>query len=117
MQEVRQILSVHGQVEAPCGHVRQVLDDRLEQVRAQIAEPFALEGHLETLIKHARQREPADHANVCWIIETKLIDIKGPEAQSAAHEADNAPVCRRAPFGEAARCGSPSQRPWCARRA
>jgi hypothetical protein len=55
--------------------VRQVLDGRLEQVRAQIAELFALEGHLETLIKHARQGEPADHdhANVCWIIETELI--------------------------------------------
>ncbi|MFB8128704.1 heavy metal-responsive transcriptional regulator [Streptomyces mirabilis] len=72
LQEVRQILTVHDRGESPCGHVGRVLTDRLEDVRAQIAELAALEAHLETVLKHAAQGEPTDHdeASVCWILET-----------------------------------------------
>ncbi|MGW9024918.1 heavy metal-responsive transcriptional regulator [Streptomyces sp. NPDC055722] len=81
LQEVRQILAVHDQGESPCGHVSRVLSERLESVRAQIAELVTLETHLETLLAHADQGQPTDHdkASVCWILETEPAD-----AQSAA---------------------------------
>ncbi|HTM83417.1 MAG TPA: heavy metal-responsive transcriptional regulator, partial [Mycobacterium sp.] len=53
LQKVRQILTIHDRGEVPCEHVRQVLGTRLDQVRAQIAELVALEGHLHTLLDHA----------------------------------------------------------------
>ncbi|QUR66460.1 heavy metal-responsive transcriptional regulator [Mycobacterium spongiae] len=74
LQKVRQILAVHDRGEVPCGHVRQVLNARLDQVRTQIAELVALEGYLETLLDKASQREPTEHDNsaVCWILESDL---------------------------------------------
>ncbi len=74
LQKVRQILAIHDRGETPCGHVRQVLHTRLDQVRAQIAELVALEGHLETLLDHASHCAPTehDHSAVCWILEDDL---------------------------------------------
>ena len=72
LHEVRQILTVHDRGESPCGHVGRVLGERLDLVRAQIAELVTLETHLETLLAHAAQGQPTDHDNagVCWILET-----------------------------------------------
>lgn len=74
LQKVRQILAIHDRGEAPCGHVRQVLNTRLEQVRAQIAELVALEGHLQILLDHASHAVPTehDHSTVCWILESDV---------------------------------------------
>lgn len=73
LRQVRQILAIHDSGEAPCGHVRGVLTERLDDVRAQIAELLTLETHLETLLAHARHGEPTehDHSGVCWILETE----------------------------------------------
>ncbi|WP_331753210.1 heavy metal-responsive transcriptional regulator (plasmid) [Streptomyces sp. NBC_00637] len=77
LREVRQILTVRDGGEAPCGHVRRMLGERLDQVRAQITELVTLEAHLETLINHAEGGGPADSdadhdtASVCWILETE----------------------------------------------
>jgi DNA-binding transcriptional MerR regulator len=72
LAEVRQILAIRDRGEPPCGHVRQVLRTRLDQVRGQLAELVALEGHLHTLLERAEQDSPTahDHATVCWILET-----------------------------------------------
>jgi DNA-binding transcriptional MerR regulator len=74
LQKVRQILAIRDRGEEPCGHVRQVLNTRLDQVRAQIAELVALEGHLQTLLDRASHRAPTehDHSTVCWILESDL---------------------------------------------
>ena len=74
LQKVRQILAIHDRGEAPCGHVRQVLNTRLDQVRAQIAELVALEGHLQTLLDHASHAAPTehDHSTVWWILDSNL---------------------------------------------
>lgn len=73
LREVRQILAIRDRGEAPCGHVRTVLTERLDQVRAQIAELVTLETHLETLLAHAREGASTDHdqASVCWILESE----------------------------------------------
>jgi DNA-binding transcriptional MerR regulator len=74
LQKVRQILAIHDRGEVPCGHVRQVLDTRLGQVRAQIAELFALEGRLQNLLDRASRGAPTehDHSTMCWILESDL---------------------------------------------
>lgn len=73
LREARQVLTIYDGGEAPCSHVRQVLSDRLDQVRAQIAELVTLETHLDSLLAHAEQGEPTDHdgSGVCWILETE----------------------------------------------
>lgn len=78
LQKVRQILAIHDRGETPCGHVRQVLGTRLDQVRAQIAELVALEGHLQTLVDHASHAAPTehDHSTVCWILEENDLDAE-----------------------------------------
>ncbi|HSS24728.1 MAG TPA: heavy metal-responsive transcriptional regulator [Mycobacterium sp.] len=74
LQKVRQILAIHDRGEAPCGHVRQLLNTRLDQVRAQIAELVALEGHLQSLVDRASCDAPTEHdrSTVCWILESEL---------------------------------------------
>lgn len=74
LQKVRQILAIHDRGEVPCAHVRQVLSTRLDQVRVQIAELVALEGHLQILLEHASHGAPTehDHSTVCWILESDL---------------------------------------------
>lgn len=81
LQKVRQILVIHDRGEAPCGHVRQVLRNRLDEVRVQIAELVALEGHLQTLLDHASRKAPTehDHSTVCWILENDLDAAAGDE--------------------------------------
>jgi DNA-binding transcriptional MerR regulator len=72
LREIRQVLAIHDRGDAPCGHVRGVLGDRLDAVRAQIAELVTLETHLETLLAHAQRGESTEHDNagVCWILDT-----------------------------------------------
>lgn len=74
LQKVRQILAIHDRGEAPCTHVREMLNTRLDQVRAQIAELVALEGHLQTLLGQASKRASTehDHSTVCPILEGDL---------------------------------------------
>lgn len=71
LHEVRQVLTIHDQGESPCSHVRTLLAERLDLVRAQIAELLTLEAHLETLLGRADAARPSDHdgAAVCWILE------------------------------------------------
>ncbi|MGH3490174.1 MAG: heavy metal-responsive transcriptional regulator [Actinopolymorphaceae bacterium] len=73
LRDVRQVLAIYDRGEPPCGHVQRVLTERLDQVRAQIAELATLETHLEALLDHAEQGQPTDHDNttVCWILESE----------------------------------------------
>jgi DNA-binding transcriptional MerR regulator len=89
LREIRQILAIHDRGDVPCGHVRGVLTERLDNVRAQIAELVTLETHLETLLAHARGGEPTDHdnSNVCWILETEPADLP-----AVIHVAEVGPV-------------------------
>lgn len=74
LREVRQVVTIADQGDAPCEHVVGVLTDRLDQVRATLAELSALESHLTALLEHARVAEPASEAGVCWILESDLAE-------------------------------------------
>lgn len=73
LREVGQVLAIRDRGDAPCSHVRTVLAERLDRVRAQIAELVTLEVHLEALLAHARDGKPTAHdqASVCWILESE----------------------------------------------
>ncbi|MGW4233647.1 MerR family DNA-binding protein [Streptomyces sp. NPDC004980] len=58
LQELQQILTVHDNGESPCTHVGRLLSDRLDHVRAQIAELVTLEAHFQTLLAHAAEGRP-----------------------------------------------------------
>jgi DNA-binding transcriptional MerR regulator len=81
LQKVRQILAIHDRGEVPCEHVRVVLNTRLDQVRAQIGELVALEGHLQTLLDHESHRAFTEHdrSTVCPILENELDTRDGAE--------------------------------------
>jgi DNA-binding transcriptional MerR regulator len=86
LQQVRQILAIHDRGEAPCAHVRQLLNTRLDQVRAQIAEVVALEGHLQSLLVRASLGAPTEHdqSTVCWILESDLAAPPVSDSPSSA---------------------------------
>ena len=71
LREVRQVLAIADRGEQPCGHVVQVLTERLDQVRARIAELQVVEQHLSGLLGYAGQAPPRDDAGVCWILESE----------------------------------------------
>jgi DNA-binding transcriptional MerR regulator len=92
LQKVRQILAIHDRGDLPCRHVRQVLSTRLDQVRAQIAELVALEGHLQILLDHASHAAPTDHdhSTVCWILESDVNADAAVELSPARDTTSNA---------------------------
>src|SRR5882757_7160002 len=71
LREIRQILAIRDRRDAPCGHARTVLTERLNDVRAQIAELVVLRTEVEALLARARGGKVTDHdnANICWIFE------------------------------------------------
>lgn len=74
LKQVAQILAISDRGDAPCGHVREILHQRLGQVRAHIAELITLETHLQALLDNA-ERQPAtthDNSGVCWILEADV---------------------------------------------
>jgi DNA-binding transcriptional MerR regulator len=72
LREIRQVLAIADGGQAPCGHVRTILGDRLDQVRAKIAALQMLETNLAVLVERAQAAGPVDdhEASVCWILES-----------------------------------------------
>jgi DNA-binding transcriptional MerR regulator len=70
LREVHQVLAIADRGDAPCEHVIGVLADRLDRVRATLAELTRLESHLAALLDHARTAVPVAAAGVCWILES-----------------------------------------------
>src|SRR5258708_7836776 len=88
LQQVRQILAIHDRGQAPCAHVQQLLNTRLDQVRAQIADIVALEGHLQSLLDRASHDAVTEHdqSTVCWILES---DLAAPSVSGSPGSAIN----------------------------
>lgn len=92
LREAGQILTVYDRGEQPCGHVHTMLTERLDQVRAKIAELITLETHLQSMLDTATGDRPSTHddSTVCWILESESARI--PRVSSsvliAHHEPD-----------------------------
>ena len=78
-------MTTHDRGDAVCGHVRDVLQKRLDDVRGQIAELVGLEGHLESLLHRAEQKPPSEHdlTAVCWILDNELGNTGSPASRDA----------------------------------
>ncbi|MEV6386917.1 heavy metal-responsive transcriptional regulator [Nocardia xishanensis] len=74
LEQIQRLLSMRNRSEPPCAHVRQMLRDRLDTVRAELAALTMLESRLEALLDHASHGPPEepDGATVCWIIEAEV---------------------------------------------
>lgn len=66
----------HGQIPAvrddgrpPCDHVQELIDERLEQIEARIAELQATRTGLRRLARRSNQLETADWTGYCHIID------------------------------------------------
>jgi len=62
LQEVRQVLAIADRDDQPCGHVVSILQARLDQVRATLAELTSLGNHLAALLEHAQTAAPVEEA-------------------------------------------------------
>jgi DNA-binding transcriptional MerR regulator len=82
LREVRQVLAIADRGDTPCEHVVGILQARLDQVRATLAELSSLETHLAALLVHAHTAEPIEEAEVCWILES---DLASPDTASGGH--------------------------------
>jgi DNA-binding transcriptional MerR regulator len=71
LRDIRQVLAIADRGDAPCEHVVSVLQARLDQVRATLAELAGVETHLESLLDHAGTAESIEEGGVCWILESE----------------------------------------------
>jgi DNA-binding transcriptional MerR regulator len=68
LDEIREIMTLRDRDERPCGYVVTVLDKRLEDLAARIAEMRTLRATLQDLRSRATERS-ADGSRYCQIIE------------------------------------------------
>lgn len=59
LAQVRQILEIRDRGHAPCGHVRDLLDERLAEIDQQLAQLLTLRDTLAGLREEAEHVEPA----------------------------------------------------------
>lgn len=79
LREVGEVLEIASGGRDPCPHVRALLERRLGEIRARIADLRSLERTLGEVLAEA-QRAPAGRACVCRIIEsTEVRAIKRKE--------------------------------------
>lgn len=75
LREVREVLEIASGGRDPCAHVRALLERRLGEIRARIADLRSLERTLGRVLSTA-QRSPENRACVCKIIESTALKSK-----------------------------------------
>ena len=72
--EIRSVVAFRNRGEAPCAHVRSLIDQRATDIDRRIAELQGLRADLTRLAKRARRLDPADcdPASICHIISTPV---------------------------------------------
>jgi MerR family copper efflux transcriptional regulator len=68
LEQVRQILDIGDSGDAPCQHVSNLIEERLAQVEARIAELDQTRTHLHMLARRAAAQDPANCQGFCSII-------------------------------------------------
>jgi DNA-binding transcriptional MerR regulator len=69
LDQIRQILDIADSGDRPCAHVGNVIDQRLAEVDARIAELEATRDRLRLLARRAAAQDTADCRGFCSIIE------------------------------------------------
>jgi MerR family copper efflux transcriptional regulator len=70
LHDIRQVLTIVDAGEPACQHVAAVIDERLRDVDARIAELRRARKHLRELAKRAAAQDPADCRGYCTILTT-----------------------------------------------
>ena len=83
--EIRGIVAFRDRGEAPCGHVRELVDRRVAEVDRRIAELQRMRADLAVLARRARDLDPAEclPADVCHIIGP--VSVGRPAVPRADH--------------------------------
>ena len=68
LDQIRQVLGIGDSGQPPCQHVSELIDRRLAEVDARIAELQATRGHLGVLARRAAQQDPAECQGYCSIL-------------------------------------------------
>jgi DNA-binding transcriptional MerR regulator len=69
LEQIRQILDISDAGDAPCVHVRGLVERRIAEVAARITELEATRARLEVLAGRAAAQDPADCHGLCVIIQ------------------------------------------------
>lgn len=70
LAEIKGVLDLRDDGAAPCAHVAQLLDTKLEEVRQRKRQLATLEDQLEQLRQHSRRLDPSDCTDeaICHIL-------------------------------------------------
>jgi MerR family transcriptional regulator, copper efflux regulator len=68
LRQIRQVLDIGDSGDPPCEHVGRVVEERLAEVDARIAELAATRAHLQRLVRRAAAQDPTDCRGYCSII-------------------------------------------------
>ena len=68
LDQIRQVVAIADSGDPPCRHVSDVIEQRLAEVQARIAELEATRARLRTLARRAAAQDPADCHGFCSII-------------------------------------------------
>ncbi len=69
LDQIRQVLGIGDSGERPCEHVTQLINERLAEVEARIADLKATRSHLRVLARRAADQDPAQCTGYCSILE------------------------------------------------
>jgi MerR family copper efflux transcriptional regulator len=69
LAQIRTILEVRDQGEAPCEHVARLVEGRLAEVEQRLGELRQTRRQLQELARRAQELDPADCRGLCQIID------------------------------------------------
>lgn len=69
LDQIRRVLSIGDNGERPCLHVKQLIDERLAEVEARIADLKATRSHLRVLAQRAADQDPTQCNGYCSILD------------------------------------------------
>jgi len=72
LDQIRRVLGIGDSGERPCQHVTQLINQRLSDVEARIADLKSTHSHLRVLARRAADLDPSQCSGYCSILEEPL---------------------------------------------
>ena len=72
LDQIRRVLGIGDSGERPCQHVTQLINQRLSEVEARIADLKATRSHLRVLARRAADLDPSQCSGYCSILDEPL---------------------------------------------
>jgi len=71
LDQIRRVLGIGDSGERPCEHVTQLINERLDEVEARIADLKATRSHLLVLARRAADQDPLQCSGYCSILDVE----------------------------------------------